>query len=60
MHYAAEREDVEMVKVLLKNGAVWNAGTSSRSLLARLDVGSDAKELRYSLAKTQMAVELLP
>ncbi|KAL7413701.1 S-adenosyl-L-methionine-dependent methyltransferase [Mrakia frigida] len=25
MHYAAEREDLEMVKVLLKNGGVWNA-----------------------------------
>lgn len=25
LHYAAEREDGEMVKVLLANGAVWNA-----------------------------------
>ena len=26
MHYAAEREDQEMVKAILKNGGVWNAG----------------------------------
>jgi protein arginine N-methyltransferase 2 len=26
LHYAAEREDLAMIKVLLKHGAVWNAG----------------------------------
>lgn len=26
LHYATEREDLEMIKVLLRYGAVWNAG----------------------------------
>lgn len=30
MHYAAEREDEKMVKVLLARGGVWNAGESPR------------------------------
>jgi ankyrin repeat protein len=30
MHYAAEREDEKMVKVLLARGGVWNAGESRR------------------------------
>lgn len=34
LHYAAERGDADLVKVLLDNGAVWNAGQHRRMFAA--------------------------